>query len=265
MGWNKQGTITGATGAPGAPGVGSAGIQGPGGPAGAAGGVWHVGPTAPATSIGADGDMYYDTVGIQVYHKVGGVWHALGSIKGSAGAGISIVSTVDASALPAALGAGDAGNGYIIATGGTNFGTLWVSGHLAVWDGSAFTDAGEIQGPPGIAGPPGAAGVGTVGATGAVPTFSVDATPVAVGSPPTIVAGTAANSYVLGLPQGATGGPGAAGSDGTSVKGDPGGTGPIGVRGSVWRSGPADPVGAATDLPGDMYMNTTTGDVFQLA
>lgn len=259
MGWTNAGSlkgIKGDTGLPGAPGVGTPGEKGS---TGAAGGQWHVGAGVPGTGVGADGDMFFDSTSSHVYHKVGGAWHDVGSVKGSAGAGISIKATVDAAALPTALGVPDAGAGYIISTAGTAHGITWLVGHLAVWDGAAWTDAGEIAGPEGPRGVPGPAG-----AAGPAPTFTVAAAPVAVGSPPTIVAGAGAGAFVLGLPQGAQG-----------PKGDDGGigatgastTGAAGPRGSRWFTGVIDPVAGtpAAAVAGDMYLNTATGDAFTLS
>lgn len=39
--------------------------------------------------------------------------------------------------------------------------------------------------------------------------------------------------------------------------------GPTGVRGSLWFTGPTDPTQVTGVLPQDMYLNTTSGDVFQ--
>ena len=45
--------------------------------------------------------------------------------------------------------------------------------------------------------------------------------------------------------------------------GPPGASGQQGQRGSLWFTGSTDPVGVIGALPQDMYLNTTTGGVFQ--
>jgi len=58
------------------------------------------------------------------------------------------------------------------------------------------------------------------------------------------------------------------GADGSTipwVKGPPGPVGPKGSRGSMWWNGIADPITVSDSLPGDYYLNTTSGDVFLLS
>jgi uncharacterized protein len=58
------------------------------------------------------------------------------------------------------------------------------------------------------------------------------------------------------------------GEDGSLVpwiKGPQGEPGPPGPRGTLWFTGPNDPIDPIPNsLPGDMYLNTTTGDIFQV-
>jgi hypothetical protein len=62
---------------------------------------------------------------------------------GPPGSSVSITGSVPtAAALPTDLGPEDAGTGYIAQD----------TGHLWVWDGDSWTDAGLIQGPPGPSG-----------------------------------------------------------------------------------------------------------------
>jgi hypothetical protein len=111
---------------------------------------------------------------------------------------------------------------------GVSNGDAWITtdtGHLWIWNGSVWIDAGPFQGPPG---PQGIQGVqGPVGATGAQ---GIQGVPGATGS------------------TGATGPAGATGPQG--VKGDQGNTGPAGPTGStgsqgpIGNTGPAGPTGA---------------------
>lgn len=136
----------GAAGPPGYPGQqGPSGIQGPPGPAGPTGpqgSHGFTGAAGPAGPTGAQGPP---------------------GPAGAAGTGVDIKGSVStASSLP---------------TTGNNPGDAWITedtGHLWVWGGSSWTDAGKIVGPPGPAGlvgatgPPGPAGApGTTGPTGA--------------------------------------------------------------------------------------------------
>jgi len=67
-------------------------------------------------------------------------------------------------------------------------------------------------------------------------------------------------------PPGATGSQGPPGNTGaTGPQGDPGVPGNTGQRGSYWFTGTTDPGTVAGALAGDLYLNTTSGDVFQFA
>lgn len=250
MGWNKAGNVKGATGSTGATGTG---LQGPKGTDGPAGSQWHIGSGVPGNSVGAVGDFFLDSLSGHYYNKTTATnWHDSGTLKGAPGAGLTIKPSVAGNALPS-LGLGDAGNAYIITTDGTTAGKAWVAGHLAVWDGTTWHDAGKIEGPPGPAGPAGPLST-TPGPTGGVgPAATLTAAPaaLAVGAAPTVtaVAGKP-GEYVIALPVGADG-----------VAGAAGGAGP---RGSRWRTGAGAPSSDPSDLPGDMYLNATTGDVYQL-
>jgi Collagen triple helix repeat (20 copies) len=110
-------SLRGGRGPAGATGPrGAAGAQGPAGPQGAAG---PQGPQGPAGSQGAAG--------------------AAGA-AGPPGAGVNVTGSVaTAAALPAT---GDPGDAYIVTA----------TGHLHVWDGSAWIDTGLVQGPAGAPG-----------------------------------------------------------------------------------------------------------------
>lgn len=111
----------------------------------------------------------------------------LGDVTGEDGTSVNIQGSVPtADDLPTDLGPGDAGTGYLTDD----------DGHLHVWSGTAWIDAGEIRGP-----------VGPTGLTGAP-----------------------------------------------------------GVRGSTWTIQSGDPGSVPGDaIVGDAWLNTTTGEVFQIA
>lgn len=130
-----------------------------------------------------------------------------------------------------------AGDGY----------TVDSNGHLYVWDGTQWVDAGLVKGDQGPPGP--------TGATGAAST---------VPGPPG--------------PTGPTGSAGATGSQGPKGdKGDPGNTGATGPTGSTGATGSQGPAGAAgapgppasfsdtapgTPIDGQFWIETDTGDTF---
>lgn len=67
-------------------------------------------------------------------------------------------------------------------------------------------------------------------------------------------------------PKGDKGEPGDNGNDGApGADGDDGEDGAPGVRGSKWFTGAGVPSGIADTLPGDMYLDTQTGNVYQLS
>lgn len=66
--------------------------------------------------------------------------------------------------------------------------------------------------------------------------------------------------------QGIQGIQGEAGNDGASgADGDDGADGADGARGSKWFTGAGSPSGVSGSLPGDMYLDTGTGDVYELS
>jgi Collagen triple helix repeat (20 copies) len=142
----------GATGA-----KGDLGDPGPAGPTGATGATGATGPAGPAGPEGPPGP-----VGIPGSTGPAGATGATGAEgpQGPPGEGLVIKGTVPSSSL--------------LPAGGNTVGDGWVTsdtGHLWIWDGTAWDDAGPIQGPPGATGPdgpPGPAGpTGPAGAAGA--------------------------------------------------------------------------------------------------
>lgn len=196
--------LTGATGA-----TGPAGPQGTPGPTGPQG---PAGPTGPAGSTGATGPA--------------GPQGPTGP-KGEDGTSVRILgSLADSTQLP---GSGNtAGDGYLIG------GNLWV------WNGTAWTNVGNIKGPKGDQGDTGPAGTtGTAGPQG--PTGPAGAQGVQ---------GPKGDPGDQG-PAGATGPPGATGPSGPQgpqgVKGDTGDPGATGPAGPTGPTGPAGPQGVKGD------------------
>ena len=129
------------------------------------------------------------------------------------------------------------------------------TGHMWVWDGSAWVDVGATRGADGLPGPPNALSIGTVttGAPGSAASASIS------GTPPVQV-------LSLGIPRGDVG---ATGSQG--VKGDTGNTGSQGLKGDAGNTGATGSTGApgpanslaigtvTTVAPGGAATSTITG------
>lgn len=223
----------GATGPQGIPGVkgdtGDTGATGSTGPQGIQG---EVGPIGPSGIDGADG-----ATGPQGIQGIPGPVGPEGPIgpEGPAGTGIAIQGSV-------------ASEGNLPSTGNTE-GDAWITedtGHLWVWDGTQWVDAGLIQGATGPQGPQGIQGVpgpegpqGITGSTG--PTGPQgDVGPI----------GPQGTQGIQGV-KGDTGDTGPAGAQG--IQGIQGVKGDTGATGSTGATGPSGPQGetGATGPQGD--------------
>ena len=181
---------------------------------------------------------------------------------GPPGGGVSLKGRVaDLASLPASPSLGD----------------LWLvtseDGHGYVWDGTAWTDTGPIQGPQGEQGPPGADGApGATGPTGPQGPQGIQGPAGATGPQgPIGLTGPAGPTGATG-PQGPKGDPGDTGPAGpqgpagpkgdtgeagpagaigpqgpTGPKGDTGDVGPQGIQGPTGATGPAGPKGDTGD------------------
>ena len=216
MAWTNVGQIQGPQGPQGAPGpqgpVGATGPQGPIGPAGpqgpqgATGLQGPVGLTGPQGSQGPQGET-----GAQGPVGATGPQGPQGpqGPAGQDGTGVQIIGTVaSTNDLPNSASPGDL---YIVQTDGNGY----------VWDGTMWTNVGQIQGPQG---PQGATGLqGPVGATGP--------------QGPQGEAGPAGPAGPQG-PQGAQGEQGLTGPAGPQgPQGDPGAQGPAGAQGPQGEQG----------------------------
>lgn len=202
--------LTGPTGPQGA--TGPQGVQGPTGPTGPTGPVSTVpGPTGPTGPTGP---------------------------RGTDGTSVTIKGTVpNAGALPPT--GNTPGDGYIAQD----------TGHLWVWSGTAWVDAGPIVGPTGPTGPNGIQGptgpTGPLGPTG-----------------PQGVQGATGPTGPTG-PQGIQGPTGPAGGQGiqgpTGPAGANGATGPTGPAGTNGATGPTGPTGPASTVTGPTGGTGPTG------
>jgi hypothetical protein len=143
--------------------VGPPGPEGPIGPQGVQGlrgpGLRVLDPVSDFASLpltgNADGDARYEIDNGMMWvwyaddlNQTNGTnWHPLGDVRGPAGAGVSIKGSVATQADLPNLGNAP-GDGLIAQD----------TGHLWVWDGTAWNDSGNIRGPVGPQGPQGAVG-----------------------------------------------------------------------------------------------------------
>lgn len=211
-------SLVGPAGAQGPAGAaGPQGIQGPVGPAGPQGEQGEQGepgPAGPAGPAGADG-----APGAQGPQGIQGEVGPQGPAgpqgpqgeKGDAGTGVQILgSQPDEASLPS--------------SGNTEGDAYLVNGDLYVWNGTAWENVGQIQGPAGPQGPQGEQGI--QGPAGPQGPQGIQGEPGPVGP-----AG----------PQGEQGEQGPQGIQG--IQGEVGPAGPQGIQGEVGPAGPAGPEG----------------------
>ena len=159
-------------------------------------------------------------------------------VPGPPGPGLTLLGELaDTSELPDDAEPGD---GYLI------------DGHLWTWDGSAWVDVGQVQGPPGMPGPAGAQGEpGDPGPAGGPGPPGADST----------VPGPQGIQGVQGVPgeQGSPGSVGATGEPGPQgIQGNPGTS--TRIMGEVATVGALPPVG--TVAQGDSYIVTADGNLY---
>jgi hypothetical protein len=255
---------------------------------------WDVGSGVPAVGFGTAGDLYLDSASGNVYGPKTTVWGSvIMNLKGPSGS-TGATGATGATGSTGATGATGYAPLYIVAAGvpggGTgNNGDMYLNSATSdvygpkaggVWGAVVCNIRGAIgaTGPTGATGATGAQGIqgpigltGSTGATGATgatgPTGLTGYSPVyvvAAGAPP---AGTgnngdmyinSATSDVYGPKAG-----GAWGSVVANIKGATGASGTTGATGSssVWSSGAGAPA-AGLGNNGDMYLNSSTGDVY---
>jgi hypothetical protein len=187
---------TGKDGAPGADGTngtnGTNGADGTNGVDGADGGAILKGTGAPAVSLGADGDLYIDTVSRDVYQKAGGAWTVITNLsggppgaKGDTGAkgdpgtngtdgtdGTNGTSVRTGAGAPAA-GLGAVGDVYIDST----------TGDLYLKSAGGWAKTGNLMGPAGTDGTDGTDGTSPGESVGGVRWFAFALTSAFVDAP----------------------------------------------------------------------------------
>jgi hypothetical protein len=159
----------GAPGTNGTPGTnGEDGAPGTNGTDGTDGSAIVEGTGAPAASLGADGDLYIDTVSRDVYQKTSGAWTVITNLsggpvgpKGDPGTngsnGTPGTNGTDGSSVRTGAGAPAAGLG--------NVGDVYIdsaTGDLYAKDADGWTKTGSLKGPAGTNGTDGADGGATL-------------------------------------------------------------------------------------------------------
>ncbi|MGB7565571.1 MAG: head fiber protein [Prochlorococcaceae cyanobacterium] len=227
----------GAAGAQGPAGADST-VPGPQGPAGPAGGQGPKGDAGPQGDVGPAGP------------------------QGPAGTGVTILGSLGSEGeLP---GTGNVGDSWLI------------DGDLWVWNGTAWENVGNIQGPQGVQGPAGPKGdtgsqggigpQGPAGAASTVPGPQGLQGPAGVQGPagdpgPQGIQGPKGDTGAQGL-TGPQGGIGATGSQGPA--GPKGDTGPQGIQGPKGDTGAQGPAGTGVTILGSLNNQSelpSTGNV----
>lgn len=233
MAWTKAGNIQGPAGP-----AGPAGATGPEGPAGPTGLTGQTGPKGDTGAGGATGPQGPE--GPQ-------------GPKGDHGTGLNVLSAV-------------ATAGDLPSTGNTPGDAHMVTstGNLHIWgDDGTWHELGHIQGPAGPAGATGSQGPqgeqGVAGTHGSV---------ILHGDGPPQAGTGVDGDYWINQQDSTVWGPKSAGDWGStsfSIKGVQGPAGPQGTRGGAWFTGAGAPTTVANSAAGDMYLDTSNGDVYQLA
>jgi hypothetical protein len=235
MAWAKAGNIKGPQGDPGQ--AGAPGSQ-----------IYTDVGIYPSPNQGVEGDYYFsETTKVLFGPRGAAAWPATGiSLKGETGdqgQGLSVEGSVtNVEDLPA-----DSvpGNIYFV----TSTGDMWISTGVAAAGAAGHQNLGQIQGPQGVAGSTILSGAGAPAAdTGKDGDYYLDLSGKTLYGPRT---GGPAGAWGSGLslagPQGQTG-----------AKGDPG------ARGNGWFIGAGIPTNVPNAVVGDLYLDTATGDVYNL-
>lgn len=211
-------------------------IKGDPGNPGAAGSKWFAAVGAPAAATGANGDYYLNVTNGDVYGpKTSGAWgSAVGNIKGAAGSGGATLASSDQakSALLATVATTPAGvREYLEQFGLTSTYTTAPADLNTIVKGGFFNWADTTQNAP-LA--------GSYGRGICIPSGDGYVTQLSIENGTGLLHARFQDGGTWGAWKAVTGASGAA---------------------SKWYTGTAAPA-AATGANGDMYLNTTTGDVF---
>lgn len=222
------------------------------------GSVWLFGNGAPDNSLGVDGDVYLDDDTDDLYNKVGGVWVYQTNIRGATGNGIDRIQRTSGTGAP---GTTDIYTIYYTDGGTTTF--------------SVYNGANGTNGAPGSvwyygSGVP-SGGLGINGdyylrTTTSDVYYKSGGTWVIVAN----IRGATGNGIERIEKTGGTGAPGT--TDTYTIYYTDGGTttftvynganGTNGTNGATWYTGSGAP-SAGLGVNGDLYLNTTTSDVYQ--
>lgn len=239
------------------------GPVGPAGPAGSTGPKGDTGDTGPAGPTGPKGDP--GAAGATGPQGPEGPQGPTGQ-TGPAGTGIQIQGSVGTVAeLPATNTAGEV---HFVSADGN----MYISKGNGQAGAAGYDLLGHVQGPQGPAGPAGPAGSqgpqgdpGTPGTHGSVIYSGTGVPPSATGVDSDYWLDTATSTLYGPKSGGAWPSTGVVLKGATGATGAPGADGAAGPRGSAWFTGAGVPTTVAGSVAGDLYLDTTTGDVYRLS
>ena len=226
--WVLQTNIKGAKGD-----KGDQGDPGVAGVAGTHGATILIGTGVPASGVGANGDIYVEEITFTLYRKSGGAWSVVGVFKGASG------NTIRVAAGAPSNGTGMDGDSYVDSA----------NGDLYVRTAGTYTVVGNLKGPQGNDGAQGVQGV--QGPSGASTLFGS-------GSPASGL-GSNGDSYIDTVAFDLYTKSGGAWTNQGTLKGA---NGSDGIGNAIF-TGPGAPGTIPTSIAGDIYINTTNGDVYQ--
>jgi hypothetical protein len=171
-----------------------------------------------------------------------------------------VVGTV--AELPADTAAGDI---HFVSADGN----MYVSKGNGQGGAAGYDLLGHVQGPQGPAGTTGSQGPqgnpGTPGSHGSVIYSSAGVPQAATGVDSDYFFDTSTGTWYGPKANGAWPATGTVLKGATGAQGTAGATGAQGARGSAWFTGTGVPTTVANQAVGDLYLDTTTGDVYKLA
>jgi hypothetical protein len=224
--WVLQTNIKGAKGD-----KGDTGDTGTAGVAGAAGATILIGTGVPSGGLGSVGDVYIENTTFSLYSKTGSsVWTSFGTFRGAAGLTIRVAAGVPDNAV------GVNGDSYINAS----------NGDLYVRTAGTYTISGNLKGPQGSTG-----SQGVQGPTGNSTLFGSGA--------PSSGLGSNGDSYIDTVAFHLYTKSAGAWTDAGSLKGANG----VNGIGNAFYTGPSTPGTIPPSIPGDIFINTQNGDVYQ--
>lgn len=227
--WVLQTNIKGAKGD-----KGDTGDAGTAGLAGSDGATVLIGSGVPSGGLGSVGDVYIDNATFTLYQKTGSSsWSSFGTFRGAAGNAIRVASGIPSNSL------GIDGDSYVNSA----------NGDLYARSTGTYTLVGNLKGPAGTTG-----AQGIQGPSGSSTLFGSGA--------PSSGLGANGDSYIDTVAYNLYTKSGGSWTNAGSLKGATGASGADGV-GNAFFTGAGAPGTVSGSIAGDIYINTSNGDVYQ--